>query len=907
MKLHVNHGVILRQQLLRFAVITTLAGGLFALLLVGIINLTSSSDTIAGTNSSSQICYTISDYENKIYKFKLSDGSVISSKALSSASSVEAATLNLAGDTLWMLNKDELHYSLTAGTMANTKVSGSNISAQQLSGSLGNLYIYDFDAMGVDQNGDLWAGSSDNSPLLMVVLDRATGNVKEDYFGSGKDYLKVDNGIYSALRFDAMAFDPITNKLYSNMNGSSQNYDYLFEINTTNGAMTMIRQFNTINDVEGMGFDLEGQLYVTTGSNATSSALRNALWHVDLINGEVTKKFSLWGGDMETCDCVVGDPVPANEISGTVFYDENKDTVYGGNDIGKSNVKVYLYNDANGNGKYDSGSDLFVDSMSTYADGYFRFRMGYSSGTENYVLFIDTNDLATNAYLTTDNVETASFSSGKNIDANNDFGFNMDSSQQINIIKGIVFADADTDTIFDSYEDGVSGVKVRLYSDDNCNGLVDGSDALLESTIVGTDGKYSFMKSFTTDSGVTTASISKRVSASYDDGTEDGSGSMNLTENHLHLGYKLTGVKFNSIAIPKTATITKAYIQFTADKDNSVTSSVTIYGEDIDDASTFSTSNYDISTRNNTSASQSWSTSNWQENQTYNSPELKNIVQEIISNSSWSSGNDMAFFLTAGGGHADAKSYDASSSNAPLLYVEYETGSNANTTDCYIINTDNSTYPSGSSLTTDNKEVAKFTSAGNTDSMNDFGLWGGALPVTWLTFDGSYLGEAILLSWSTGSEENNSHFELERSSDGLEWMAINTIDGNGTSSEINRYKSYDENPYPTINYYRLKQVDFDGQFDQSKTIVLSKAGTNNTNLNVFPNPAQDYITVSWSKVAGNGTLEVTNLNGQVLQSIVTDRLGNMHRFDLTNYDQGIYFVRFATDKYTSTKKIVIYK
>lgn len=909
MELNVNQEVTLRQQLLRLAVITTLVGGLFSLLLVGVFNLTSTSDSRAGTNSSDQICFTISDSENKIYKFKLSDGSVISSKSLSNAANVEAATLNLEGDTLWMLNEDELHYSLTAGTMANTKVSGSDISSQQLSGSIGNVYISDFDAMGVDANGDLWAGSSDNSPLLMVVIDRSTGNVKEDYFGSGLDYMKIDNSQWTALRFDAMAFDPVTNELYANMNGSSQNYDYLFNISTTNGAMTLIRQFNTIDDVEGMGFDADGQLYVVTGSNASSSSLDNTLWHVDLTNGEVTKQFSLWGGDMETCDCIIGDPVTTNEISGTVFYDLNKDTLYAGSDIGKNGIPVYLYNDVNGNKRYDSGSDIFVDSMSTYADGSFVFRMAYSSGTENYLMYIDTTLLPDNSYLTTNNIEIASFSSGRNIDSNNNFGFAVDSSQYINIISGTVFGDSDEDTIFDNNENGVSGVKVMLYSDLDCNGAINGSDALVESSVVGSDGEYSFIRTFDlSSSSPSTASISKRVSASHDDAEEDPDGDMTRSSSDLDLGEDWVGVRFQSIGIPQGATITSAYIQFTADADDDGSTSLTIYGEDENDADSYSSSDDDITDRDRTSASVNWSPGDWDTDDTYNTPEIKTLVQEIVNRGGWSSGNDMAFIIKPNSGERDAYSYDQSTSKAPLLYVEYQTsgGGGTRTSDCYVIKIDESTKPSGSSLTTDNIEIAQFSSGGNTDANNDFGMWGGALPVTWLKFEGNYLGEAIQLNWATGSEENNSHFEIERSPDGRDWELINTVNGAGTSSQVNTYQSIDENPFKGINYYQLKQIDFDGEYDYSKTVVLSKELSKSFNLNVFPNPAKDHITVSWNKSHRNGKLEVTDLNGRVLQSISTDLQGNSHRFDLSNYDKGVYFVRFATDNFTSTKKVVVY-
>lgn len=68
---------------------------------------------IFNSASAQQTCFTISDSENKIYKFRLSDGQVLASQSLSSLSSPEASTLNIAGDTLWILNADELHFVKT--------------------------------------------------------------------------------------------------------------------------------------------------------------------------------------------------------------------------------------------------------------------------------------------------------------------------------------------------------------------------------------------------------------------------------------------------------------------------------------------------------------------------------------------------------------------------------------------------------------------------------------------------------------------------------------------------------------------------------------------------------------------------------------------------------------------------
>jgi hypothetical protein len=667
--------------------------------------------------------------------------------------------------------------------------------------------------------------------------------------------------------------------------------------------MTLVRQFNTIDDVEGMAFDAIGELYVTTGSNASSSAIKNSLWHVDLSNGEVVKQFSLWGGDMETCGCIIGEPITAVEVSGNVFFDLDEDTTFTGTDVGKSGYKVSIYEDVNGNGKYDQGTDVFVDSMRTYADGSYAFRLGYTSGTDLYVLVSDTNDLPANAFYTTDNIEVAVFTAGLQTDENNNFGFSVDSSNYFNIISGTVFGDANEDTIFNNTEDGVTGVQVLLYQDNNCDGLKDGGDELLDSAIVGMDGEYKFIRSYNPGSTFTTATISKRVSSSYDDASEKSDGEMKRTEDHLHIGDKMVGVRFRDLGIPQGATITSAYIQFTADKDKDGTAKVTIYAEDEDDADQFGSSDDDISDRDKTSNSENWTTADWDEDDTHNTPDLSDLVQEVVNRTGWTSGNDMVFILDDISGHLDASSYNSSSSKAPLFVVSYKTGSQSDSNDCYITMIDETTKPSGSSLTTDNVETAKFTSGGNHDSMNNFGLWGGSLPVEWLSFNGRYIGEEVELNWATAMEENNSHFDIEHSINGLDWKVIGDVAGAGFSTEISRYPFIDGNPNATMNYYRIKQVDFDGEYSYSRVVVLEKDKSTSIGMTVYPNPATDIVSISWIKNVRDGQLLLLDMKGTVLKNIELNS-NQYHQIDLTDLDRGFYMIEIQTSNHRFTKKLL---
>ncbi len=131
------------------------------------------------------------------------------------------------------------------------------------------------------------------------------------------------------------------------------------------------------------------------------------------------------------------------------------------------------------------------------------------------------------------------------------------------------------------------------------------------------------------------------------------------------------------------------------------------------------------------------------------------------------------------------------------------------------------------------------------------------LPVELAHFAGKTEDCKVILDWSTASEVNNRHFVVERSQDGNTFVALDDIDGAGTSFTTNHYQFEDTSPLP-INYYRLKQIDEDGRINYSKTIVIHH---NNCLqelrvVQLFPNPTQGHLTVRFI----SGSSEKTTVN-----------------------------------------------
>lgn len=181
------------------------------------------------------------------------------------------------------------------------------------------------------------------------------------------------------------------------------------------------------------------------------------------------------------------------------------------------------------------------------------------------------------------------------------------------------------------------------------------------------------------------ATLSRQVATGNDD-AEEKNGTMSLTSTDLELiresADQTVGVRFTNLQIPAGATINSASIQFTTDETTSESTSLTIYGEDTGNASGFSSSSNNISTRPVTAAFANWNPPAWnsvgESGSAQRTTDLSSIVQEIVGRGDWNSGNAMVFIFT-GSGRRTAESYNGSTSGAPTLTVSYATGGGGGT------------------------------------------------------------------------------------------------------------------------------------------------------------------------------------------------------------------------------------
>jgi len=110
------------------------------------------------------------------------------------------------------------------------------------------------------------------------------------------------------------------------------------------------------------------------------------------------------------------------------------------------------------------------------------------------------------------------------------------------------------------------------------------------------------------------------------------------------------------------------------------------------------------------------------------------------------------------------------------------------------------------------------------------------LPIELIDFKVLCEGGKVEISWTTASEENNDYFEIQRSKDGVEFNTIITAGGAGNSSSIVDYFEIDYDPLEEISYYRLKQVDFNGDSETFNIVPNQCFGQNEPATSLFPNP-----------------------------------------------------------------------
>ena len=158
------------------------------------------------------------------------------------------------------------------------------------------------------------------------------------------------------------------------------------------------------------------------------------------------------------------------------------------------------------------------------------------------------------------------------------------------------------------------------------------------------------------------------------------------------------------------------------------------------------------------------------------------------------------------------------------------------------------------------------------------------LPVTLLSFSGESYNTYNKLQWTTTQETNNKYYAVQRSTDAIHFTEIGTSPAAAPGATIHQYLFTDYTASAEVNYYRLKQVDFDGQFDYSKTIRVNRNAQ--TGVFVYPNPATSKIYIK-GKIQ-NDKYIILNAVGQTVQA---GHYTPGQSITVSGLYQGVYFLK----------------
>lgn len=164
--------------------------------------------------------------------------------------------------------------------------------------------------------------------------------------------------------------------------------------------------------------------------------------------------------------------------------------------------------------------------------------------------------------------------------------------------------------------------------------------------------------------------------------------------------------------------------------------------------------------------------------------------------------------------------------------------------------------------------------------------WNTALPVRLISFKSEAQPTGIELTWQTGEETDNSHFEIEKSNNAQHFEAIGRVTGKGNSSIRQLYSYFDAGPKNGPNYYRLKQIDFDGTFEYSR--IVSVAFTGSGTFKVYPNPVSSVLRIELPDETKIESAFLYDLKGRRVTEFSTGAL------KLEGVDNGIYFLQVHT-------------
>ena len=187
---------------------------------------------------------------------------------------------------------------------------------------------------------------------------------------------------------------------------------------------------------------------------------------------------------------------------------------------------------------------------------------------------------------------------------------------------------------------------------------------------------------------------------------------------------------------------------------------------------------------------------------------------------------------------------------------------------------------------------------------------GGALPIKLVSFEANFNMDMIELRWITSTEINNDFFTIEKSKNLKNWEVVSIVNGAGNSNINIEYFELDYSPYEGISYYRLKQTDYDGNFEYFNIVPVKVDLSKNGEMNLFPNPISrgSNLSIVLPKSDEGVLIVIRGVKGQEFYSKVNLSLENNQLVAVpicSEIPAGLYLVTASSENQIYSQKLLI--
>ncbi|MBT29124.1 MAG: hypothetical protein CMO01_05620 [Thalassobius sp.] len=182
------------------------------------------------------------------------------------------------------------------------------------------------------------------------------------------------------------------------------------------------------------------------------------------------------------------------------------------------------------------------------------------------------------------------------------------------------------------------------------------------------------------------------------------------------------------------------------------------------------------------------------------------------------------------------------------------------------------------------------------------------LPVTYVSYGttADYSNNSVKVSWSTSSEVNSYSFEIEKSIDGYEFDKIGEVYAAGNTEAVTTYNFNDANPKYGKQYYRIKQLDVDGNYFYTEVMVQFYENRKSTSEGMLVAVDNANLQLSFDEYIESGSLEVIALSGKLIYQSEVDVNDYLYNLQIkNNLSSGIYIVRFRNLENYWVKKVMV--